>query len=192
MKQLSFVICALSVISFGCSSGSTGDGGGGSGGTAPVVCDDIDQGLRVLWGDTHVHTRMSLDSFWFNSLAGPQEAYQFAKGGTVDIACDDRTVPCETRQLDRPLDFAAVSEHAEFLGLFDEQCRREDPSPSCGITEQTVLDNIDEFLAGTNDIDADLVFLLYPNRAPRSENWQKVIEAAEAENDPCTFTTFAA
>ena len=127
MKQLSFVICALSVISFGCSSGSTGNGGGGSGGTAPVVCDDIDQGLRVLWGDTHVHTRMSLDSFWFNSLAGPQEAYQFAKGGTVDIACDDRTVPCETRQLDRPLDFTAVSEHAEFLGLFDEQCRRDDP-----------------------------------------------------------------
>ena len=192
MKQLSFVICALCVISFGCSSGSTGNGGGGSGGTAPVVCNDIDQGLRVLWGDTHVHTRMSLDSFWFNSLAGPQEAYQFAKGGTVDIACDDRTVPCETRQLDRPLDFTAVSEHAEFLGLFDEQCRREDPSPSCGLTEQTVLDNIDAFLAGTNDIDADVVFALYPNRAPRSENWQKVIAAAEAENEPCTFTTFAA
>jgi len=192
MKQLSFVICALCVISFGCSSGSTGNGGGGSGGTAPVVCDDIDQGLRVLWGDTHVHTRMSLDSFWFNSLAGPQEAYQFAKGGTVDIACDDRTVPCETRQLDRPLDFTAVSEHAEFLGLFDEQCRRDDPPLSCGLTEQTVLDNIDAFLAGTNDIDPDVVFGLYPDRAPRSENWQKVIAAAEAENDPCTFTTFAA
>ena len=193
MKQLSFVISAVCVISVGCSSGSNGDGGGGSGGgTEPVVCDDIDKGLRVLWGDTHVHTRMSLDSFWFNSLAGPQEAYQFAKGGTVDIACDDRTVPCETRQLDRPLDFTAVSEHAEFLGLFDEQCRRDDPPLSCGLTEQTVLDNIDAFLAGTNDIDADVVFLLYPNRAPRSENWQKVIAAAEAENDPCTFTTFAA
>ena len=192
MKQLSFVICALCVISFGCSGCSSSAGGGGSGGTAPVVCDDIDKGLRVLWGDTHVHTRMSLDSFWFNSLAGPQEAYQFAKGGTVDIACDDRTVPCETRQLDRPLDFTAVSEHAEFLGLFDEQCRREDPSPSCGLTEQTVLDNIDAFLAGTNDIDPDVVFGLYPDRAPRSENWQNVIAAAEAENDPCTFTTFAA
>ena len=192
MKQLSFVICALCVISFGCSGCSSSAGGGGSGGTAPVVCDDIDQGLRVLWGDNHVHTRMSLDSFWFNSLAGPQEAYQFAKGGTVDIACDDRTVPCETRQLDRPLDFTAVSEHAEFLGLFDEQCRRDDPPLSCGLTEQTVLDNIDAFLAGTNDIDPDVVFGLYPDRAPRSENWQKVIAAAEAENDPCTFTTFAA
>jgi hypothetical protein len=66
MRQLWIVAYAFGVISFGCSSGSTGDGGGGnggSGGTAPVVCDDIDQGLRVLWGDTHVHTRMSLDSF---------------------------------------------------------------------------------------------------------------------------------
>jgi len=196
MKTLWIVACALGLLSLGCSSGTSGvgggNGGGGSGGIAPVICDDIDEGLRVLWGDTHVHTRLSLDSFWFNSLAGPREAYQFAKGGTVDIACDERTVPCETRQLDRPLDFTAVSEHAEFLGLFDEQCRRDDPSPSCDLTERTILENIDEFLAGTNDIDEAVVQALYPNAAPRSEAWQKVIADAEAENEPCTFTTFAA
>jgi len=192
MKQLWMVACALGVLAFGCSSGSSGDGGGGTGGSPPVVCDDVGQGLRVLWGDTHVHTRLSLDSFWFNSLAGPREAYQFAKGGTVDIACNDRTVPCETRQLDRPLDFTAVSEHAEFLGLFDEQCRRDVPAPSCDLTEQTVLDNIDEFLSGTNDIDEAVVLALYPNRAPRTEAWQQVIADAEAENEPCSFTTFAA
>ena len=33
---------------------------------------------------------------------------------------------------------------------------------------------------------------LYPNAAPRSEAWQQVIADAEAENEPCTFTTFAA
>jgi len=100
MKQLWIVACALGMLSFGCTKDSgagacTGElcGAGGTGGTGQVICDDIDQGLRVLWGDTHVHTRLSLDSFWFNSLAGPREAYQFAKGGTVDIACDDRTVP---------------------------------------------------------------------------------------------------
>jgi hypothetical protein len=112
MKQLWIVACAVGVLSFGCTKESgagacagaeEGCGTGGAGGTGQVICDDINQGLRVLWGDTHVHTRLSLDSFWFNSLAGPREAYQFAKGGTVDIACDDRTVPCETRPVRRAM-----------------------------------------------------------------------------------------
>lgn len=192
---LGFVYCGCSSGSSGGDAGSGGGGGGGaggSGGTNMLVCDDADQGLRVFWGDTHVHTRLSLDSFWFNSLAGPREAYQFAKGGTVDIACDDRTVPCETRQLDRPLDFVAVSEHAEFLGQFDEQCRRDDPSPSCATAEQIIFDNIDAFLAGTNDVDPAIIDALFPNRAPRADIWKTVIADAEAEYEPCTFTTFAA
>ena len=202
MKQLWIAACAVGALSLGCTEESGAGacegteeacGTGGAGGAGQVICDDIDQGLRVLWGDTHVHTRLSLDSFWFNSLAGPREAYQFAKGGTVDIACDDRTVPCETRQLDRPLDFTAVSEHAEFLGLFDEQCRGDDIAPTCGIVEQTILDNIDALIMGTGGtIDPDMIMALFPNAAPRSEAWQQVIADAEAENDPCTFTTFSA
>ena len=200
MKQLWIVVCAVGVLSFGCTeqsgAGECTDqlcGTGGAGGTGQVICDDMDQGLRVLWGDTHVHTRLSLDSFWFNSLAGPREAYQFAKGGTVDIACDDRTVPCETRQLDRPLDFTAVSEHAEFLGLFDEQCRGDNTAPTCGLVEQIILENIDALIMGTGgNIDPEMIMAVFPNAAPRSEAWQQVITDAEAENDPCTFTTFSA
>ncbi len=191
MKTRWTILCALSVLSLGCSNGSSKSGTGGTGGTS-IICDDFNSGLRVLWGDTHVHTRLSLDGFWFNSLAGPREAYQFAKGGTVDIACDDRAVPCETRQLDRPLDFTAVTEHAEFLGLFDEQCRRNEPAENCGFAEQTVFANIPQFLMGTNDIDPSTVLALFPDRAPRSDIWKKVIADADAENDPCSFTTFAA
>lgn len=87
MKQLWVAVCTLGVLSFGYSKDS---GASATGGTNPVICDDSDLGLRVLWGDTHVHTRLSLDSFWFNSLAGPREAYQFAKGGTVGIAGTNR------------------------------------------------------------------------------------------------------
>ena len=192
MKQTWMVACALGVLSFGCSSGTNGNGGGGTGGIAPVVCDDVDQGMRVLWGETHVHTRLSLDAFWFNSLTGTREAYQFAKGGTVGVACDDRNVACETRELDRPLDFAAISDHAEFLGLFDEQCRRDDPAPSCGLVEQFILNNIDDLLNGNNNDIVDLLLTLFPDLAPTTDTWQQIIADAEAENEPCEFTTFAA
>lgn len=192
VKQPWIVVCALGVLSYGCSAGSSGDGGGGTGGTSPVVCDDIDQGLRVLWGETHVHTRLSLDAFWFNSLTGTREALQFAKGGTVGVACDDRTVACDTRQLDQALDFAAISDHAEFLGLFDEQCRRDDPAASCSAVEEFILNNIEDLLNGNNSNIVDLLLTLFPDLAPTADTWQQIIADAEAENDPCTFTTFAA
>ncbi|MGB5546799.1 MAG: DUF3604 domain-containing protein, partial [Polyangiales bacterium] len=192
MKQLWTGACALALLSLGCTGSSNGDGGGGTGGTAPVVCEDFDQGMRVLWGETHVHTRLSLDAFWFNSLAGTREAFEFAKGGTVGVACDDRNVDCETRQLDRALDFAAVSDHAEFLGLFDEQCRRDDPAASCSVVEQFILNNIEDLLNGNNMDIVDLLLTLFPDLAPTADTWQQIIADAEAENEPCEFTSFAA
>ncbi|MGB5696383.1 MAG: DUF3604 domain-containing protein [Polyangiales bacterium] len=194
MKKRWLIVWALGQLSLGCGSGSGGGGAGGAGGAGgtSLTCDDFTTGLRVLWGETHVHTRLSLDAFWFNSLAGTREAYQFAKGGTVGVACDDRTVACETRQLDRPLDFAAITDHAEFLGLFDEQCRRGQPPASCGLVEDFILNNIDQLLNGNNNDIVDLLEGLFPNRAPSSGIWAQIIADAETENDPCEFTTFAA
>jgi hypothetical protein len=191
------VVCGLALIASGCAETSGPGGAGGASGTGgtggnDISCDDFDPAMRVLWGETHVHTRLSLDAFWFNSLASPREAYQFAKGGTIGVACEDRTVACDQRQLDRPLDFAAVTDHAEFLGLFDDQCRRDDPAASCGAVEDFILDNIEAFLAGSNPVNPELLLALFPNRAPSSDTWKTIIDDAEAENEPCSFTTFAA
>jgi hypothetical protein len=62
---IAFLLAALAV---GCTESSNAGGSGGTGGTQ--ACDDFDPKMRVLWGETHVHTRLSLDSFWFNSLEG--------------------------------------------------------------------------------------------------------------------------
>lgn len=184
--------CALAALLFACTSSSGTGGTGGTGGTQPMLCDDYDPGMRVLWGETHLHTRLSLDSYWFNSLAGPREAYRFAKGGTVGVACDDRTVACDTRELDQPLDFAASTDHAEFLGLFDKQCGGDEPAAACGAVERFILENIEELIDGNNNNIVDLLLALFPDGARTADTWQQVIADAEAENDPCEFTTFAA
>ena len=62
-----------------------------------------------MWGDLHVHTSYSLDANVFGTLATPTDAYRFAKGGPLTRA-DGTTV-----KLARPLDFIAVTEHAEWL-----------------------------------------------------------------------------
>ncbi len=62
------------------------------------------------FGDLHVHTSWSLDSYVNYNRVGPRDAYRFA-GGEPVILSGGRVV-----QIDRPLDFTAVTEHAEYLG----------------------------------------------------------------------------
>ncbi len=66
----------------------------------------------VYFGDTHLHTSISLDAYGDgNSKIGPDEAYRFAKGETV-IGDDGMA-----NRMSRPLDFLMVADHSEYMGL---------------------------------------------------------------------------
>ncbi len=67
----------------------------------------------LLWGDTHVHSSNSPDSFLNqNFTLGPSEALRFAKGESVVHPTTGTRV-----RIDRPLDFLLVSDHAESFGV---------------------------------------------------------------------------
>src|SRR5262245_9645111 len=65
---------------------------------------------RVFWGDTHLHTAVSMDAAAVGCTLGPEEAYRFARGEEVVTATG------QAAQLSRPLDFLVVSDHAEAFG----------------------------------------------------------------------------
>ncbi len=68
---------------------------------------------RLLWGDLHLHTKLSMDAYVNGTRRlGQEDAYRFAMGETV-VA--DNGVPARLR---RPLDFLAVTDHGENLGLY--------------------------------------------------------------------------
>jgi hypothetical protein len=72
---------------------------------------------QPLFGDTHVHTAFSFDAWGQGTLAGPREAYRFARGeqtGMQPYTPDGR--PRTSIQLRRPLDFAVVTDHSDLLG----------------------------------------------------------------------------
>src|SRR4029077_12777178 len=74
------------------------------------------QPLRTpFFGDLHVHTRFSADAYIYGTRAEPHDAYAFAKGAPIAIS-DTSEQPTRTARLDRPLDFAAVTDHSEFFG----------------------------------------------------------------------------
>lgn len=83
---------------------------------APVVEDDPPASPadhRVFFGELHVHTSYSLDANLFGTDTDPRTAYRFARGEPVQLSTSGLT-----QQLRSPLDFAAVTDHAEGLGSY--------------------------------------------------------------------------
>lgn len=65
---------------------------------------------NVYWGDTHVHTHESFDATLFGTTLTVEDAYRFARGEAL------RSDGGERMQLSRPLDFLAITDHAEGFG----------------------------------------------------------------------------
>ncbi|HIF96897.1 MAG TPA: DUF3604 domain-containing protein [Myxococcales bacterium] len=84
---------------------------------ARAPCADYAPERRPFFGDTHVHTTFSQDASTQDTRATPRDAYRFARGAPLGIQPYTKLGRSQrTVQLDRPLDFTVVTDHAEQLG----------------------------------------------------------------------------
>jgi hypothetical protein len=67
---------------------------------------------QVYWGDTHLHTGMSMDAGAFGARLSPQDAYRFALGEELTSSTGLQV------KLSRPLDFLVVADHSDNMGFF--------------------------------------------------------------------------
>jgi hypothetical protein len=65
---------------------------------------------NAYFGDLHLHTSYSMDAFAFSTRTTPEDSFRYAMGETVEYL--GKPVKRNT-----PLDFLAVTDHAEYLGL---------------------------------------------------------------------------
>jgi hypothetical protein len=159
-------------------------------GLASTICA---QDRRVYFGEQHLHTAYSLDAYIGGARLTPSGAYQFAKGGEVEV----NGVKFKLR---RPLDWAAVTDHAEYLGEMYSTM-----TPGAPGYDQDMLKE----LRGLTDIDErEKWFLEYVVNNARSAKpahppfyagieteksaWQVEVAAAEQHYRPGTFTTLVA
>jgi len=156
---------------------------------------------RPLFGDLHVHTRYSLDAATMDTRNGPAEAYRFAKGERIGIQPHDASgAPLRHVQLPRPLDFAAVTDHAEVFGELAHcrdsalpgygsmQCRTFRGWPRAAFFWMNRVASLGERPGFCGEAG---VFCAAAARGP----WQEIQRAAEAANEGapgCGFTTFTA
>ena len=146
----------------------------------------------ALFGDLHVHTSWSADAYTGGNRFGPNMAYRFARGEKVELQNGAEA------QLRVPLDFVALTDHAEgFAGHLActipgqpeferEQCRA---MRAGDIDQETMLSQAFE-IAGIRPMprgqdacpDADRC------RALERSTWQRVQDVANAHNEPGRFT----
>ncbi|NEP12832.1 MAG: DUF3604 domain-containing protein [Symploca sp. SIO2C1] len=149
---------------------------------------------KALFGDLHVHTSYSLDGYLGQNPNGPREAYNFAKGGT------EMTSAGEPHALKTPLDFTAVTDHAEFLGevvICNTPSAPGYDSENCQLVRAALEDEdaageaFLRFLVGGEDLGVCGENQEICNEyAPQL--WQDIQDAATEYNDPGTFTTLNA
>ena len=128
----------------------------------------------AYFGDLHVHTMYSLDAFRSRSVrAAPDDAYRYAKGEAIP---HPRGGP--DLKLTTPLDFLAVTDHAEWLGvaLATRPVSMESPT---GYR----LTRASRHALGTVIRSRQLEGVV-------REAWRRTIAAAERHNAPDEFTAF--
>jgi hypothetical protein len=152
----------------------------------------VGQERHLYWGDLHLHTNYSLDAYGVgNTYMTPDDAYRFARGIPVYHKTLDTKV-----QIDRPLDFLAVTDHSDSLGI-DALVSSGDPLMEKTEVGRAMLaaakDGPWRGVQGFSRANPALnVMEKLATPEVRGSTWQKEVDAAEKNNIPGTFTTLFA
>jgi hypothetical protein len=149
---------------------------------------------NVYWGDTHVHTALSMDAGAFGARLTPADAYRFARGQEITSSTGLQV------KLSRPLDFLVVADHSDNMGFFPQLFRGEpkflaDPTGKRwyemiqkGGREgvQVAVEVITGFSQGT----FPKALESRPGSVAYRSAWEEMIRAAEDNNEPGRFSAF--
>ena len=156
---------------------------------------------EVFWGNTHLHTSLSSDGFGIGTRLATEDALRVAIGEEVVSNTGQKA------KIHRPLDFIAITDHAEGYGWFKElydgnEALLDDPKAKEWFELLKKSENGDKDAAAQllNDIPNSLANNTLPTTAtdPKiagpiiKSSWQKANAIVEKYNKPGHFTTLHA
>ena len=149
---------------------------------------------QVFFGDTHLHTGMSMDAGAFGARLTPDDAHRFARGEEVTSSTGQRV------RLSRPLDFLVVADHSDNMGFFP-RLYEGDPDMLADPTGKRWYDMVQE--GGQQGVAAAVEIIVafsqgtfpealasLPGDAAYRSAWEETINAAEKYNEPGRYTAF--
>ena len=141
----------------------------------------------VFFGDTHFHTNLSFDAGLVGTTLGVDEGFRFARGEKV-ISNTGQPV-----QLIRPLDFLAITDHAEMMGLAP-MIQGSNPALLADPWGKWVHERFNAGPEGRMEAFADIIEAGTTGVNPFSSDaatrtiWVDFVEKAETYNEPGRFT----
>jgi hypothetical protein len=208
MRSLGLLVCVLAAACTAQEPAPAAPVAGEPVAAARARCSEHDPLRRAFFGELHVHTSFSMDAQMFGTRSGPHDAYLFARGEAIEPMTAFPGRPAMPLRLERPLDFAAVTDHAENFGAValclsegspayeSASCRTyrgDGPIDRLGVFEEVVLQVTRRQGAATaaEVCGEDRERCLAAATGP----WQATLDAAQRFQDTtsaCSFTTFPA
>jgi hypothetical protein len=155
------------------------------------AADGAPQADNAYFGAVHVHTYYSFDAYTNGTLASPAQAYEWAQGKAIPGGGGGPDL-----QIKQPLDFYAVSDHAEWLGVFKLM---EDPASEISkhpmaalITSPNPNDAMQAFATILRDFSAGKRDPALEDPSISSTVWNDIAATADKYYRPGEFTTFPA
>jgi hypothetical protein len=146
---------------------------------------------EAYFGETHVHTSWSIDAYVLGNMkAGPEDAYKFALGQPINHPAGFQV------KITRPLDFMAVTDHAEYVGIAPLANDPNSPISKLPIAEKLKVRSKEDinrvylFLAASMAKNEPIQELANPEVA--GNIWKQVVSIADKYYQPGKFTTFVA
>ncbi|WOJ92746.1 DUF3604 domain-containing protein [Congregibacter variabilis] len=151
---------------------------------------------QVYWGETHLHTGLSLDAGLFGNTTGHDTAYRLARGEQVVSSTG------QPLKLSRPLDFLVITDHSDMMGIATDIQRgapnvlavpkgrewAEGFQTGGQAAADAAFDLIGNFSQGT--ISKELLEQYSPGADVYNNLWDEIVEKADSYNEPGRFTAF--
>ena len=150
---------------------------------------------NVYWGETHLHTGLSLDAGLFGNILGHEDAYRFARGEEITASSGQQA------KLGRPLDWLVITDHSDMMGLASG-VQNGDPNvlevpkgkewhegfkKGGDAAGKAAFDLITHF--AQMKVPEKLVSDYSPGSDVYNKLWLDIVDTADKFNDPGKFTT---
>jgi hypothetical protein len=78
-----------------------------------VYATPVEHPTQVYFGDTHIHTSLSVDASLWGMNKGPEDIYRYARGEELTSFKGWKV------KLIRPLDFTVIADHSDAYGFYN-------------------------------------------------------------------------
>ena len=145
---------------------------------------------NAYFGETHLHTAFSLDAYIGGARLMPADSLRYARGEPVTLA--DGSIA----QHKRPLDFAAVTDHAEYIGemystMYDDAPGHDNDDLKT-LRELTDIGQRQQwffkYVISSNRSSTPQHPTFYAGPATTASAWDLIVKAANEANEPGKFT----